>query len=330
MAKSYASRLKGVSSTTDDSKGYDILGHLRDAGTFVATGQMPQRTTASNTLADRLAIEQFKADQQRNDPYKQAQISNIESQIEARKPVDVEDLPEGIVMVGNKPMRDPSFVPDRPERPLDAARRESYENQNRLFNNLLDGNGGGPKGLLNGGSFPPGTTMKAGPLTIPMNRELTEGESKTLGNAESMGGQISKMRELVQNDKRSMTQMMSKAPFGLGNEDAQRFNLVKNDLVDRLVRMRSGAQINEQEFRRLSSLLPQALRNDKVDLEQLAVFEQEMNNIQGRIQGGANFQPQSAPSSIGRGMVTVTNPETGEKRQLSADKAVIAKQRGWI
>lgn len=47
--KAYASRLKGVASLTDDSQGYDVLGHLRDAGTFVATGQMPVRTTIGAT-----------------------------------------------------------------------------------------------------------------------------------------------------------------------------------------------------------------------------------------------------------------------------------------
>lgn len=53
--KQYASRLKRTS-TTDDAGGYDVLGHLRDAGTFVATGQMPVRASASatNPLDDEL------------------------------------------------------------------------------------------------------------------------------------------------------------------------------------------------------------------------------------------------------------------------------------
>jgi len=55
--KAYASRLKQTS-LTDDANGYDILGHLRDAGTFIATGQMPVRTSAvtssTNPLDDEI------------------------------------------------------------------------------------------------------------------------------------------------------------------------------------------------------------------------------------------------------------------------------------
>ena len=44
--KAYAGRLKGGTSLTDDSNGYDLLGHVRDAGLFFATGQVPTSANA--------------------------------------------------------------------------------------------------------------------------------------------------------------------------------------------------------------------------------------------------------------------------------------------
>lgn len=200
------------------------------------------------------------------------------------------EAPAGYKLWNGKLVKDMENIP---ERPVDAARREKLEREAAILDGLEVGNGGGVSG---GGNYPPGTTLRAGPLTIPVNREYTEGESTKLSNAESMGGQIQKLRELVQKDQSKQTgrvpiQAEAMLPMQAGKPDAQRFALIKNDLVDRLVRMRSGAQINNQEFARLSKLLPSIFRDDAVDLEQLAVFEQEMNAIEGRISQGAAYNP---------------------------------------
>lgn len=60
MAKNaVASRLKGNVSTTNDAGGYDLLGHLRDAGTFVATGQMPARQAPASDLDMQLKLQRL-------------------------------------------------------------------------------------------------------------------------------------------------------------------------------------------------------------------------------------------------------------------------------
>lgn len=73
---------------------------------------------------------------------------------------------------------------------------------------------------------------------------------------------------------------------GLGDEQSQRYHLIRKDFSDRLLRLRSGAQINEQEFSRLMGMLPQWYRNNGVDIEQLGKFKNEYTNLMGRLSGG--------------------------------------------
>lgn len=119
-------RLKrGVStSSTNDSNGYDVLGHLRDMGSFIATGQMPVRATAGatgNTLADKIALEEVKARLKSqnvnplNDQLKQAQIAQANAEAESYK----QPVPDGLLRVGKSVVNDPSFVDPMEQAKLD-------------------------------------------------------------------------------------------------------------------------------------------------------------------------------------------------------------------
>lgn len=58
------------------------------------------------------------------------------------------------------------------------------------------------------------------------------------------------------------------------------------DISDQLLRARSGAQINEQEYQRLKALLPDVSTNIETFLARLQRFEQELNTvIQSRFRG---------------------------------------------
>jgi len=76
-----------------------------------------------------------------------------------------------------------------------------------------------------------------------------------------------------------------KAP-AFGDKDAQRYNIIRKDFSDRLLRLRSGAQINESEFKRLSQLLPTAWRYDEIDIQKLSDFEKEFGKVANRINQG--------------------------------------------
>jgi hypothetical protein len=57
------------------------------------------------------------------------------------------------------------------------------------------------------------------------------------------------------------------------------FKRIVRDLSDRLLRARSGAQINEQEFKRLTKIVPQLDTSDDVFQAELQNFIDEMNSI---------------------------------------------------
>lgn len=132
MAKAYASRLKQTSST-DDSGGYDILGHLRDAGTFVATGQLPVRASATATgsggLADKIALEEVKARLKRenvnplNDDLKRAQIAQANAEAESYK----QPLPPSLIRVGKSVVNNPDYIDPIEQLKVDAAQSKQQE-----------------------------------------------------------------------------------------------------------------------------------------------------------------------------------------------------------
>ncbi len=131
--KAYASRLKQTSAT-DDTGGYDILGHLHDAGTFVATGQMPVRATAGatgNTLQDKIALEEVKARLKSqnvnplNDQLKQAQIAQANAEVESYK----QPLPPSLIRVGKSVVNNPDYIDPIEQLKVDAAQSKQQEAQ---------------------------------------------------------------------------------------------------------------------------------------------------------------------------------------------------------
>jgi len=157
-------------------------------------------------------------------------------------------------------------------------------------------------------NFPAGTSLSMGGLTTPINREFTEGESKTASNANALVGQIGKLKEMVTADMEAYkkgtpgyksSQFQGSLPFGGFNESGQRYQLTRADAADRILRLRSGAQINEKEMKRLQKLLTEWWRSDKVDLEQLDIFEKEFSEIKNRIDKGALWDEDSKKFKIG-------------------------------
>lgn len=148
--------------------------------------------------------------------------------------------------------------------------------------------------------FAPGTTISVdtpfGKVTTPLNRKFTQGELKDLTNAEALEGQIDTLVDIISKDTEKpltqKSQFKGLFPAQLGDEEAQRLSITQTDLADRLLRLRSGAQINQSEFKRFQKLLPKITRKDKIDIEQLNRFKSEFSKIRGRIQSGAVFDEQ--------------------------------------
>lgn len=77
------------------------------------------------------------------------------------------------------------------ERPVDAARRGKIERESEFLDSYLQGSG-------DKSNLPPGTTLRAGPLTIPMNPKLTESEQASLSSLETFEPQVAELGKSVQ------------------------------------------------------------------------------------------------------------------------------------
>ena len=118
---------------------------------------------------------------------------------------------------------------------------------------------------------------------------LQEAQAKT--NAQEMIGKSRELQQILLDDKDwfggiGSTKIKAKVPFNAFSKTAQRYEFVKGDLADRILRLRSGASINEQEANRLLKLLPSVGRFDEVDIQGLQDFENEFSNLAGRINSG--------------------------------------------
>ena len=159
-----------------------------------------------------------------------------------------------------------------------------------------------------GGSFAPGTNISIpGPggtkITSPLARKFTGEEVKSLSTAEQLTTEIGDLKALISGPKAFKAQFAGSLPFGLGTTVGQSFKLLKDSVGERLLRLRSGAQINEQEFKRFMKLLPAFTRKDVLDIKQLERFEDEFNSIRGRILSGAKFDKDKGTFSVPEGQI---------------------------
>ena len=118
------------------------------------------------------------------------------------------------------------------------------------------------------------------------NRKYDTTEVKALSQAEAIVTKIGRIKEMVGTG----SETLSYAPFGLGNTGGQLFKSLTDDVKNTLLYLRSGAQINEQEYKRLSSQLPKLFRKGEVDKDQLTRFEDEFNGVLNRIKFGAQAE----------------------------------------
>lgn len=153
----------------------------------------------------------------------------------------------------------------------------------------------------------PGSTFTGGGFKLPITRKFEQSEYKDLSSAEALNRDIADLETLVQQDQADYAK--DKNPFKTGQflgggaftmgplkgltKRGQEFALMKKNVGERLLRLRSGAQINEAEYKRFMDMLPTIMREDDLDLKQLGRFKQEFDAIQGRIQKGSLYNPKS-------------------------------------
>lgn len=113
-------------------------------------------------------------------------------------------------------------------------------------------------------------------------------------SAEASIKQIDDLKALLtRNRSNPLFKALGEQAPAIGGDEAQRYNIIRKDFSDRLLRLRSGAQINEDEYSRLMGMLPQFWRSSDVDIEQLDKFKSEYQNLINKI-STASFEDQSS------------------------------------
>ena len=124
--------------------------------------------------------------------YRKAQIEELQRKSQAH----VGGTPSGFVQdpVSGRLLKDPNFYNEdltkRKAATKAQAEMEAVRGLMGQFQPQLGGQGGATQ-------FPPGTTLKAGPLTIPVNPKLTESEQSVIGAQETYPQEIETVKELV-------------------------------------------------------------------------------------------------------------------------------------
>jgi hypothetical protein len=210
-----------------------------------------------------------------------------------------------------------------------TIRTDILSKKQQMIESILGGAGfggtggaGGVGGGMGGGNFPAGTTFSLGGLTLPMNRKYTEGEAKgslkTMfqnkevgGFAQALGG-LPKATSSLPVIGPFATNIAGGVSMGLANllgkgtEKAQTYLDLNRNIANRLLYLRSGAQISPQEYDRFMAQLPALFRGDKLDVKQLDRFIKEFEGVQGRIQQGSKWDAKSKSFTEGAKPKTVS------------------------
>lgn len=147
-----------------------------------------------------------------------------------------------------------------------------------------------------GGQAPPGTKLSDTGYSIPVNRELSKDEIQTLNNFDAVKNHITTLKQFMKDDPSFKTDFArANIPFGeIGNKNAQLMKFSLGDMSDRLLRLRSGAQINNQEYNRLRSLMPTIVNITSGDYDvinkKLDTFNNEFDLARQRVLGGSQFE----------------------------------------
>lgn len=167
-----------------------------------------------------------------------------------------------------------------------GATTSLYENLNNMDSGQLPSQmvmtGIGPSGprFENLGAIPKKQEVELA------NRKYDPTEAKALSQAEAIVGKIGRLKEMVG----TKSELMASLPYALGNEGGQLFQSLNSDIKNTLLYLRSGAQINESEYKRLSNQLPKLFRKGSVDKDQLTRFEDEFSGVLNRIKFGAQAE----------------------------------------
>jgi hypothetical protein len=196
--------------------------------------------------------------------------------------------------------------------PLEAektrAQTEAYKSlstqrgtSNQLFQEILGGDGGPNPNL------PPGTTMKAGPLTIPINPKLTDTEQAAISSYDTFKPQIENIAESVNGGifnsgmgdiGRTFKQMAVDSGIPLLTSGDPKLQAVQSELnsVRRYAFGEGGKNLTGTEKQIVFKLLDTTGKNDQQIIEDHKKAIQTLQSKKNLALGGANAAKQDIPN----------------------------------
>ncbi len=120
---------------------------------------------------------------------------------------------------------------------------------------------------------------------------------------------------------------LTRGKFGANPEVQDMFRISKN-IGDQLLRARSGAQINEQEYQRMIQLVPDPASHYSQFDSNLRAFQRELQNLMTRGTGKASVSGAEAPTPQPTGPVMMIAPN-GKEFPVKADRVKDAEARGY-
>ena len=195
-------------------------------------------------------------------------------------------------------------------------KKMEQENRNTIGQDAADLNAQTP------GGAPPGTTITREGTKYPVNREYTNEEAKDISGADSITRHINYIKGQM-DDPVKFRNLFTKStlrigggekgkvfgmPMIMGDKEAQKLSFSIKDMENRLIYLRSGKQINDQEFDRLSATLPSYTDiSDKNDTTfenlkfKLDNFKSDLDSIKGRLIEGGNYDSNAWESDLSQG-----------------------------
>ena len=152
-----------------------------------------------------------------------------------------------------------------------------------------------------------GQVSEAPPNTRP---QFTAAERMQLSDIDELIGRADRLREIADRNRGSVGWIQGKGSalkrdiIGVSEEVNELFRISDN-MADVLLRARSGAQINEQEYKRLRTLVPNPRLSEAKFFSDLELFQQELQRIRARPSGAAPLitprEGAAAPGAGGQG-----------------------------
>ena len=212
---------------------------------------------------------------------------------------------------------------------LDRELRRSEGEANRaLRRDINEGNQALRQDLSRGNVYPTAFVDSTTGVPLVIDRQgnirpatMAQGVTPSIKPSSSDVSQESALYDMQQASKRVRTSWKPKytgagqAVIGSAGEwigitpaEQVQFNADLKSMRDALLRAKSGAQINEQEYRRLKNILPDEYKADKSFIARLDRFDKELNDIvsgRGRAKRGLGATPVNTPSRVGRFTIEV-------------------------